>query len=326
MLNSTRLGPWISLVVGLSLLCGVVTSCGGDDSNDAGATCSLGRSACEFGCTTDLGCVECLSDNDCQPGAPVCVIGRCVACRDNADCGTGQVCAPATHQCTTGCQADTDCARPNNGNNNAPFCDTKIGACVGCRTTADCSAPRPVCEPTRQQCSECQSRADCAKAAPACNLQNGNCEECLVDADCGNGRACGPDHQCRELCTSNDFCVNSPAGPICNLSTGVCGQCASAKDCTNPATPVCSPENRCVACAANSDCPTATPICETNVRGGIGLGGARCVACTATQPCTDTTRPICSQTGLCVQCQNNRDCTDPTLSSCNAQGTCAAGA
>lgn len=303
MLKSTKLGPLASVLLGLTLLGGIASSCSSDDSNEATANCSLGGNACEFGCSASLGCVDCMADSDCEPGAPVCVLGRCVACRVNSDCATGQVCAPANHQCTTGCQTDTDCNGFNNGINNAPYCDAALGACVGCRTATDCADQRPVCDPERRQCSECQSREDCGIAAPACNLQNGNCEECLVDTDCGADRGCGFNHQCFDYCNSNVDCATNPGGgQICNIPTGICVQCTANSDCTNAAAPVCSTENRCVACSANSDCPAATPICDPNPRGGGQgqFGGARCVACNDATPCSDPNLPICNNQGICV--------------------------
>lgn len=328
MRKTTRMRQWL-LASSSLLLLGLIASSCSDSSNGSGANnCSFGRNACEFGCSPDYGCVDCLTNSDCGSGAPICALGRCVDCGANGDCATGQVCAPATHQCTTGCQADADCTGMAMGNNNAPICDASLGACVGCTTNADCSdtPARPICDSNRRQCSQCASRTDCGVAAPACNLQTGNCEECLVDADCQIDEACTTNHQCRPLCQQNSDCNNNPGGAVCNPATGACVECLVSQDCTNPVMPVCSAQNRCAACSTNADCPTETPICNASATGGGGMGrGARCVACVANTDCTTTTAPICSQAGLCVQCENDQDCTDTALPNCNNQGVCVAG-
>jgi Cys-rich repeat protein len=292
----------LSLGLGMSV---AIPSCSDDSSDGAGnssITCTLAGNRCEFDCTKDLGCVECLTNNDCEPGSPVCVLGTCSACATNSDCATGQVCEPATHQCAAPCTTNADC-RPN-----APLCDTASGACVGCLAATDCPAAAPLCDATRKQCSQCTSRADCGVAAPACNLQTGQCEECLVDTDCNGSGACGQDHQCHPLCKTNDDCAGVTGeqefpgeGPLCNLTTGACVECLSPTDCTDPAQPLCNEQFRCVACTTNADCPVATPICATLRFGqGGGQNNTQCVACESNADCTDPTLPTCNEAGVCV--------------------------
>jgi len=105
----------LALLLPVSVLALLTGSCGDDKKsqpNPAASTCSLAGIRCEFGCTQDLGCVECLpTAEQCEPGAPFCVLGRCVACSVSGDCGTGQACYPGNHTCQTACAANADCPR-----------------------------------------------------------------------------------------------------------------------------------------------------------------------------------------------------------------------
>ena len=292
-----------ALLLPVSVLALLAGSCGDDKKsqpNPGASTCSLAGVRCEFGCSQDLGCVDCRSNADCQPGAPICVLGRCAACGVSGDCGTGQACFPASHTCQTACASNADC--PEIGAQNARICDTTTLACVQCRNDTDCTDPAlPKCEPKRGQCGDCASRLDCSVARPACNLQTARCVECLVDADCNTGGrpyACGDDLQCHPLCTADIDCTN-PDRPRCNLGNGLCVQCLGVTDCPTGA-PICNPtNNRCVECTTNAECPAATPIC----------------------------RPTGPNPNTCVQCTANADCRmDGGTANCNTQmGVCQAG-
>jgi len=62
----------------------------------------------------------CMNDDNCPTGAPHCLVGVCVQCRDGNDCGgTQPVCED--HACR-GCKADDECP--------ATLCDTDLGSCV----------------------------------------------------------------------------------------------------------------------------------------------------------------------------------------------------
>lgn len=283
-----------------------IPSCtgGGNSKGNCSTTCTLAGNRCEFDSSRDLGCVECITNEACQAGAPACVLGACSECGKNSDCATGQVCAPATHQCEAPCTMNANCTQRG-----ASLCDTAGGACVGCLTTTDCPPATPICDATRKQCSQCSSRADCGVAAPACNLQNGQCEECLVDTDCNGSGACGQDHQCHPYCTSNGDCTNPQnqtnfgQGTLCNQDTGACVECFVSTDCTDPARPVCNEQFRCAACTVNADCPASPPICSTirrNQGGGLGNQTTVCVASETNTDCTNAALPTCDATGICV--------------------------
>jgi hypothetical protein len=313
MLRSKR--SWLTWFVALSGAGTVLIGACSSSSGPIGSTCTLAGARCQYGCAADLGCVNCLSDADCKAGAPLCVLGTCTACRVSTDCGTGQVCEPASHTCATACTTNAEC---NNGlrvpgNLEALICDTTSKTCVGCQTNADCSAARPVCEPNRMQCSECASSRDCPKAAPACNLQTGDCVQCLTDLDCGPSEACATDHLCHAYCRSNADCTTKPR-LFCDTATGVCGQCATNADCAGGANgSICeTATHACVQCAANSDCSASAPTCRNGT----------CIQCTRDSECTTATLPHCdAPSNLCVQCRTSADC--PTATPTCQNNTCA---
>lgn len=268
-------------LVGATLL---GASCGGG-SSISGSECSRGGARCKFDCAPNLGCVECAADSDCEPGAPFCVLGRCEACRDAADCGTGQACFPREHTCKPKCAANADCGPERE----TPLCDVATGACVGCLEETDCPAGKPVCEPTRAQCSACASDADCGAAAPACNLQEGKCEQCLVDADCDGAFVCEGDHKCHPACGDDGDCPD-PGRKFCDLEKRSCVECLADMNC-GAAAPVCKDDGKCVQCVVNMDCPMLSPICEKE----------RCVECERDEDCP-ADRPKCEKRQEDRQC------------------------
>lgn len=275
-------------------------SCGSSDSGGSsrGGACTISSQPCPAACSPTLGCVECANNAGCSGSKPICVLGHCEACGTSADCGTGQVCFPDSHDCMPACTSDASCP------GDAPHCDPVTHACVGCRSNADCSGDTPVCDPVRAQCSECASNADCPVAAPICNERNGDCVECLVDANCPLGQMCNNDHKCIFHCASNADCKDA-GKPYCDVGSGECVQCLANGNCGG-STPICT-DNRCVECAANADCPSTVPVCH----------GGTCVECASNADCAaDPLKPICKDT-VCVQCDSDAQCTfDPTLTKC----------
>ncbi|MFS8070656.1 MAG: hypothetical protein ACMG6S_30190, partial [Byssovorax sp.] len=122
--------PWTTFFAGAVALVAstlLAASCGGSgDSGTLGTgsgagtpgdECVRAGAKCALGCEANLGCVECKGDTDCRPGAPVCVLGKCEACGDNTDCGTGKACFPREHTCQTKCAGNQDCG------GDQPLCD-----------------------------------------------------------------------------------------------------------------------------------------------------------------------------------------------------------
>jgi hypothetical protein len=270
--------PWVFVLV--------VLACGGGSGGRIGgsAVCGVnGTNQCDPSqvCDFTLGCVDCTIDVSCPAAAPHCLEGSCVTCISNADCsGATPTCWSSDYQCHMACTSSMMCPQ------NAQLC-TPTGACVGCTTASDCAADAKLCDTATQQCVECQTSGDCPTSAPFCLLREGKCAQCLSNADCGTAAAiCDPDgFTCRPGCTDNAGC--STAAPYCDTITSSCVECLTSAQCAGTATPICDPGGRCVLCAADTDCPMASPFCQMSI---------------------------------CVQCRNKHDCPASTPT-CMA-GTC----
>jgi Cys-rich repeat protein len=201
----------------------LVADSGGAAIGDSGV--ALGDASAQCGlcphdqhCDLILGCVTCTMDSHCPASARYCVLGSCVQCKTNTDCGgTTPSCWPGIQMCHAACTSNQQCAQDGN----ARICNTSTGACVGCNSTADCPTSQSICDPTTQQCVQCSSSADCAgTSTPAC-LRN-RCVECATSADCPNGMpycATGDPPRCVQ-CLQNAQCP--PNAPSCN--GGTCGK------------------------------------------------------------------------------------------------------
>lgn len=262
------------------------------DSTTTGGACDPASAAACGGrkCDRDLGCVECLADGDCTAAGrdPFCILGRCEACRTNADCGVAQpVCLPADHRCGSSCVGDgaVTCR------GETPLCNTTTGACVGCKAATDCPATAPICEPTTSQCVACTQSSQCPAARPKCDLGRFECVSCIVTSDCPAGQTCDGEGRCIVKCTSDGQCTN-PDRPKCNLTTGACAECLDSTQCSSK---------------------PSTPICDT------GRGG-RCVECVTNAHCGDGGTPFCKDSE-CVQCRNDNDCAGGVTDKCE-KGAC----
>jgi hypothetical protein len=245
----------------------------GNDSDEfpigpAPGSCQRGGESCPTLCDPGLGCVDCLTDDDCGAGQPFCVHGECTECSVNEDCGTGQSCFPENHDCQDACQDSGDCG------GGAPICDPMTGQCLGCVDATDCDN-EPICDPLTKQCVDCSTDEDCGVAQPFCDA-NGHCQECIFDGDCPAAEPLCIDHECHEAptaCTGNGDCGGD--NPICDLDSGDCVGCLVNDDCPADA-PVCDPDgNNCVECFLDEHCPAALPVCN----------GDECVECNDNGDC-----------------------------------------
>jgi hypothetical protein len=297
---------WLAAVATLGAAVVLGVACGSDPVNTGSSSnnndCFFGGQKCAAGCSETLGCIECSADSMCGAGSPLCVLGRCEACKSSADCGTGQTCYPRDFTCHPACTVNGDCP------GDAPICEPNTGVCVGCLSNVDCAGTgQPVCHPDRRQCTECATNLDCGAADPVCDLQNGECEECLVDGHCPAGSLCGTDEKCHSACTSNLDC-NDPAKPVCDIGSKDCVECLGNSDC-GAAEPFCDGRN-CRLCIVNADCPNpATPVCRDN---------NKCVECVSNLDCKDILQPICKDE-QCFQCDKDGDCNDPAFPKCQNQ-------
>lgn len=259
------------------------SSSGATSTSGAGGGC-----ACDAGapfCDSSGRCIVCRQDNDCpvDAGTPYCNLdfggpayGQCVQCATEAECletdggtfcdpnlgfqcGRGPdcidrgTCAPLTCDLPSGacvCKKDSDCA----GNGNGPFCNVASGACVECRTAADCGL-----------------------ASAGCFL--GKCGYCGFDGDCPPGLGC-------ELLL--------PGVGYCGCGLGYLGCGGNAPDCWNEGdgpsgTCGCESNGECqLACGTTSVCSTGdgntTGICwftctsDAQCDGGCNLDAGVCSA------------------------------------------------
>lgn len=272
-----------STLVALAIACG-----GSDATTPQGGLCPTAGCGAGRTCDPTLGCVECTTDLNCGGANKFCVLGRCEACRSNADCGTAApACWPKDHQCHPACTGPGDCS------GDTPICNTNTGACVGCNVAADCNGVngKPVCNPTTQQCVECATSANCPASAPQCNGR-GNCIQCFSNADCGGTTPiCDVgEGKCRAGCTSDLACGGST--PKCDIARSRCVQCLGPAECSGGTTPLCDTDKgRCTACLTNANCVAPTAFCKD---------AAQCVQCLKDPDCPVNT-PKCDKNACVVK-------------------------
>lgn len=264
-----------------------------NDSHCAGRSCSGGRC---------VGTV-CTTDDDCGEAAPFCnpAGDACVACRGDADCGTGEACeAGACVDLPVECTNDAECEA---GAPDRPLCRVEDGRglCVECRSAGDCDEGAS-CHGGACVVTACEDSDDCAAFPDLSVCSDGACVQCVADGDCGAGELC-VDNVCEApfRCASNDDCAESELGPICDLVSGACVVCAGDADC--PLGQACQARAACIpiGCGSVADCPV----------GAVCTDG-QCVAadpCSSAADCTfDPRVPQCNAEGACVACVADAHC------------------
>jgi hypothetical protein len=250
-------------------------------------------------------CVPCTTNVECKfaEGQGYCAGGRCSnKCDGDGQLGANGCTNPAAPFCklATGVPGGYDCAGCVAADcSNGTYCATagaKAGACVQCRTNADCpqNGLAPICDQTSFTC-RARAMTDCA-ATPATPILSptGTCVQCVNDTQCTGGLHCSPT---KNTCVQCATFADCPAtAPTCNPTTNVCeagcsellcmGQ-AVAKHCNAAMT-------QCVQCRTSLDCPvSATPLCNA--------AGA-CVACTAMPGTTPAVDALCDAKTRGTQC------------------------
>lgn len=163
-----------------------------------GLVCADGN--CVSACTAD----SCGAAGFCDETS-----GVCVECRDNTDCGPGQVCNAFSNQCTGGgggCTANEDCDRG--------FCDTSKGACVECLDNNNCGAGQ-VCDTLTQACitqQGCTNDFNCSGATPVCETASGVCVQCFDNSHCASGSCDTISRTCVAGCVDGDETEPNTAG------------------------------------------------------------------------------------------------------------------
>ena len=147
----------------------------------------------------------------CPSGQPHCTDdGKCVACRNDADCGSSKHCDLATNQCVE-CQRDADCST---------LLDCRVASCgSGGKCVVNNAPPRTRCGrldvslcSMDGRCVECMSNADCPAAMPACNPQNNACVECTTASQCAAGETCTM-NACEKTCGNGRLDPNKSCDP-----------------------------------------------------------------------------------------------------------------
>ena len=214
---------------GVCRACAKRGDCAPDVSCSVGGQCA-GRSCTQAALPSSTAypgeegtCGDCASDNDCAGG--FCVLGRCAACRTNADCTAGQVCgyddpldakhracrSPLTSIVARGglCEADADCVpglRCAAASGRPKRCGVSCTVDAECGTTGVCAArgaTRAVAPPARltllsgwqrpvDRITTCYPRALPGLA-------------CTVQEQCGLGLGLGGAACCDGVCSTTLF-------------------------------------------------------------------------------------------------------------------------
>src|SRR5262249_33103786 len=137
----------------------------------------------------------CTTDVQCQTGHCVASGGVCEPCATSADCSAPTpICDTSKHECVQCAAADSTACTGD-----SPLCDPSTGPCVPCNGDAgsgaahQCPTGTPVCT-SSGACIACKSNADCSgpgHAGPRCDTASGACVVgCAKDSDCPNAQFC----------------------------------------------------------------------------------------------------------------------------------------
>ncbi|MBV70717.1 MAG: hypothetical protein CMH52_05140 [Myxococcales bacterium] len=268
---------------------------------------------------------------DLTSNAPVCLLGQCIECRVDRDCGSvpgaQPVCAPdgSCVRCVSdeidqepdrGCTAERPFCQQSNGSSvcgecsNNAHCDDGVcyaSRCQECNgdTQEGCLPERPICRAIngRARCEGCRENAECRKldcradridecvSVAVCDPLFNVCKQCTDSGLCADGRPCR-DGRCFS-CRDDAECARFD-GFRCNRETGACvgPNCRSSEDCQQYFT--CQDEI-CSPCRLNQLCDDGR-VCVQLERVGIM---PECLFCD-TFPGTRCPEGYgCSNTGRC---------------------------
>ncbi|MEE2756331.1 MAG: hypothetical protein VYA30_06705 [Myxococcota bacterium] len=320
-----------------------VTGTGGTGGvGGMGASGGTGGDAGDGGGGGDMLCVnngQCPEGQYCElDGGRV---GNCLpGCRDDEECGDGQVCNPDSHMCEDEpCEIDSDCPGSDQ------YCND--GACVeGCRSTEEscneldevgrssiCDLDTRLCVPLYACCTgvdmcqvelqaTCEANGGVALEGAADCSSNPCGVECVEDSDCGADvtRFCSvADGRCQDGCR-----LDEP------------GSCEDGQ--------VCDPNShQCIdlLCGSNNDCPDDR-YCDLRDGRGLCLPGCRdddgcddglsCNDNLCVRVCDPSDADACGEGQFCnpdteqceEACQEHADCEEGRF--CDAQsGACLPG-
>jgi hypothetical protein len=219
-------------------------------------------------------------------GIALCWSSMAIGCSGSGPGNTG---SQATSRPTAGARTGSTGATAGSSPTNGTGGNTSGGGETGGSSTGNpyrcpdsCKLAGQFCDDAGQ-CVECLSDSQCkSPEQPHCFLGTtspyyGDCVECLASNQCDAGEICNPQMNCVPGCAESDTCTGST--PLCEGDSGACVTCLSAAQCSGglvceqgqcmectddfecylnyTATYlwVCSPENNCVQCRIDADCP-----------------------------------------------------------------------
>lgn len=163
------------------------------------------------------------------------------SCAAEGECGLTDLHCELSRGACVQCRSNADCA-----SGDRRFCDTGSGRCLGCRGDGDCDADDR-CETAIHRCVErCSGIRPCAIGT--CEEATGRCIECSPGTACGGRRVCATSAVCVE-CQSDADCAAAGEEPRCDPFLAQCVRCTSNADC--PSAKRCDPARG--ECSSTSD-------------------------------------------------------------------------
>lgn len=121
----------------------------------------------------------------CEP-----MTGTCVECTSDDQCDPQEACDPVAHDCALACRRDGDCTRDR-----AQHCNGARGVCVECTEDSHCTGSERFCDDSSATCVECRGDRDCSGDRLHCDAEH-RCRECLRDDGCPAGDRCNSEGYC----------------------------------------------------------------------------------------------------------------------------------
>jgi hypothetical protein len=179
--------------------------------------------------------------------------------------------------------------------------DPSDNECVECLKDGDCTgnpgALGSKCDTQNKFCI-CATDADCVgnNRGNKCDTANQMCV-CATDADCKDWICVGGTVKtCRPKCKADGDCDAS--APKCDVATGKCIACAVDTDCKSATNKYCL-AGKCVPCKTDGDCKAPTPFCDATA--------GKCTECKAPADCASSQNGSQCVAGKCA-CAADADC------------------
>jgi hypothetical protein len=249
----------------------------------------------------------CSSNMHCEPAG---------GCNVDADCTTGNWCNETTHMCTP--QLANGQPVPTDPGHTAPQ-PILNGTCNPAAGALTCQSG--VCDSNDNECGYANEDGPCTPGATnACRSgmcsTNGFCEPtggCNVDADCTTGNWCNETtHMCTPQLANGQPVPTDPGHtapqPILN---GTCNPAAGALTCVSG---VCDKDNKCGYANGDGPCTNGNgdTVCRSTICATSGANAGDCVACVMDSQCPGASPTCNTTTNTCVQCTSSAMCSGMT--------------